>query len=197
MGAFRHTHAADGVLRGIRFDRSGRRCKESRAILASTNTRRGGAMVTAEVPGWKRRMEPIVGRPILAAAAFQAASGVSTFSCDFPPAHALYVGQALSPANSCYVLPQKASPLASRSHRGNVPVCHLAFGRLHPQACLPQPAAGAPRSAGRAFLVLDREVDKAAFGPVWLRDARVARVVAEALLHGQSGRHFYQLRAWV
>jgi hypothetical protein len=28
-----------------------------------------------------------------------------------------------------YVLPQKASPLASRSHRGNLPVCHLAFGR--------------------------------------------------------------------
>ena len=32
-------------------------------------------------------------------------------------------------------------------------------------------------SAGRAFLALDREADKAAFGPVWLRDARIARVV--------------------
>ncbi|MGB9454951.1 MAG: transposase [Bryobacteraceae bacterium] len=40
-------------------------------------------------------------------------------------------------------------------------------------------------------------MDKGAFGPVWLRDARVARVVADALLHGESGRHFYQLRAWV
>jgi len=52
-------------------------------------------------------------------------------------------------------------------------------------------------SAGRAFLALDREMDKAAFGPVWLRDARVASVVADALLRGDSGRHFYRLRAWV
>jgi REP element-mobilizing transposase RayT len=52
-------------------------------------------------------------------------------------------------------------------------------------------------SAGRAFLAFDREVDKAAFGPVWLRDDRVARVVADALLYGESGRHFYRLRAWV
>ena len=35
-----------------------------------------------------------------------------------------------------------------------------------PQARLSQPRTGAPRSAGRAFLILDREVDKAAFGPV-------------------------------
>jgi putative transposase len=66
-----------------------------------------------------------------------------------------------------------------------------------PRAMLPQPPTGAPRSAGRAFLVSDREVDQAAFGPVWLRDARVASMVADALLYGESGRHFYQLRAWV
>jgi hypothetical protein len=41
-----------------------------------------------------------VGQPILSAAGFQPAPGVSTFSCDFPRIHALYVGQALSPANS-------------------------------------------------------------------------------------------------
>ena len=44
---------------------------------------------------------------------------------------------------------------------------------------------------------MDREVDQAAFGPVWLQDARIARVVADALLYGESGRHSYQLRAWV
>jgi putative transposase len=66
-----------------------------------------------------------------------------------------------------------------------------------PRTRLPQPPTAAPRSAGRAFLALDREVDQAAFGPVWLRDDRVARVVADALLYGESGRHFYQLRAWV
>ena len=66
-----------------------------------------------------------------------------------------------------------------------------------PRSRLPQSPTGAPLPAGRAFLALDREADKAAFGPVWLQDARVARVVADALLHGDSGRHFYQLRAWV
>jgi Transposase IS200 like len=53
------------------------------------------------------------------------------------------------------------------------------------------------RSSGRAFFAMDREVDKAAFGPVWLRDDRVARVVADALLYGDTGRNFYRLRAWV
>jgi REP element-mobilizing transposase RayT len=53
------------------------------------------------------------------------------------------------------------------------------------------------QSAGRAFLALDREADKAAFGPVWLRDDRVARAVADALLYGDTGRQFYRLRAWV
>jgi REP element-mobilizing transposase RayT len=66
-----------------------------------------------------------------------------------------------------------------------------------PQTRRPPPPTAAPRSAGRAFLAWDREVDKAACGPVWLQDARVARVVADALLYGESGRHFYQLRAWV
>jgi len=51
-------------------------------------------------------------------------------------------------------------------------------------------------SAGRAFVALDGEMDKAAFGPVWLRDVRVARVVVDALLYGESGRRFYRLRAW-
>src|SRR5271155_5821496 len=59
-----------------------------------------------------------------------------------------------------------------------------------PRACLPQPATGAPLSAGRAFLVLDREVDKAAFGPVWLRDARVASVVANALPVWRARKEF-------
>ena len=62
-----------------------------------------------------------------------------------------------------------------------------------PRPRLPQPHSGAPLSAGRAFLVSDREVDKAAFGPVWLRDARVVSVVADALMYGESGRHLYHL----
>ena len=66
-----------------------------------------------------------------------------------------------------------------------------------PPTRLPQVPKGAPISAGRAFVALDREVDKAAFGPVWLRDPRVARVVADALSYGETGRQFYELRAWV
>jgi REP element-mobilizing transposase RayT len=50
---------------------------------------------------------------------------------------------------------------------------------------------------GQSFAVLDREMDKAAFGPVWLRDPNVAKMVAGAILHGETGRRFYQLRAWV
>ena len=60
-----------------------------------------------------------------------------------------------------------------------------------------QPPTSGPLTAGRAFLALDREADKATCGPVWLRDARVARVVAHALLYGERERHLYQLRAWV
>ena len=66
-----------------------------------------------------------------------------------------------------------------------------------PRTRLPQLPHGTALSAGRAFLALDREVDKAAVGPVWLQDVRVARVVADALLYGESGRQYYQLRAWV
>jgi REP element-mobilizing transposase RayT len=66
-----------------------------------------------------------------------------------------------------------------------------------PQRRLPQPASRPPLTAGRAFVAFDREVDKAAFGPVWLRDARIAQVVADALLYGESGRQFYKIPAWV
>jgi putative transposase len=62
---------------------------------------------------------------------------------------------------------------------------------------LPLLPTGPNLSAGQAFLACDREVDKAAGGPVWLPEDRVARVVADALLYGESERRFYQLRAWV
>jgi REP element-mobilizing transposase RayT len=69
-----------------------------------------------------------------------------------------------------------------------------ALSPANPRARLPPAAL---LSAGRAFVALDREADKATFGPVWLRDARVALVVAEAFLYGERGRNFYQLGAWV
>src|ERR1035437_8352756 len=56
-----------------------------------------------------------------------------------------------------YVLPQKAPPLASRYHRGNLPVCYLAFGGLHPtdstvaavHCCAPIRWPGLPRHGPR------------------------------------------------
>jgi REP element-mobilizing transposase RayT len=33
-------------------------------------------------------------------------------------------------------------------------------------------------------------------GPFWLQDSRVAGVVVDALLYGETVRHFYQLHAW-
>jgi hypothetical protein len=52
-------------------------------------------------------------------------------------------------------------------------------------------------TAGQAFVSVDRQTDKAAFGPIWLKDARVANIVADALRYGESQRQFYLLRAWV
>jgi REP element-mobilizing transposase RayT len=43
----------------------------------------------------------------------------------------------------------------------------------------------------------DNQLDHPHSGPVWLQDPRIAEVVASALLHGESGRRFYTLHAWV
>ncbi|MGD0050068.1 MAG: transposase [Bryobacteraceae bacterium] len=59
------------------------------------------------------------------------------------------------------------------------------------------PCATGTKIAGQAFVAVDRQVDKAAFGPVWLKDACVANVVADALRYGETQRQFYLLRAWV
>ena len=50
---------------------------------------------------------------------------------------------------------------------------------------------------GRAFLEADRVLDQASQGPTWLKDPRVARLVAEAIRIGEQERHFYKLAAWV
>ena len=65
-----------------------------------------------------------------------------------------------------------------------------------PRGEYPQPAP-APLSAGRAFLLHDRELDKASFGPAWLQNPRGARMVAATLESGDRQRHFDRLSAWV
>jgi len=52
-------------------------------------------------------------------------------------------------------------------------------------------------SAGRAFVVADRELDRAASGPVWLKDPVIAQCVVDALRYGESHLKLYKLEAFV
>jgi putative transposase len=66
------------------------------------------------------------------------------------------------------------------------------FGSL-PASCRPV----APPSAGHAFRAMDRELDRAALGPQWLKDPRIAVVVVEALRFAEQQLGLYQLHAYV
>jgi len=50
---------------------------------------------------------------------------------------------------------------------------------------------------GKRFLLLDHELDRAASGPVWLKDYRLAKVVVDALHHGAAHLQLYRLSAYV
>jgi putative transposase len=47
------------------------------------------------------------------------------------------------------------------------------------------------------FLLLDGELDKARFGPTWLKDVRLAKIVADSLGHGAEQLRLYRLSAYV
>jgi hypothetical protein len=66
-----------------------------------------------------------------------------------------------------------------------------------PRTHIEQAMESAPRTAGQAFVALDRMADRALFGPVWLKNPRIAAVVAETLLDGERARGMYELRGWV
>jgi hypothetical protein len=68
-------------------------------------------------------------------------------------------------------------------------------GSLPPQADLTDDKTRS--SVPRPFLQHDEQLDRAPSGPVCLQDSRVARVVVDALLYGETVRGFYQLHAWV
>jgi putative transposase len=53
------------------------------------------------------------------------------------------------------------------------------------------------RTEGQAFAAQDRELDRRCSGPLWLRETRIAALVAEAIQIGECERHFYDLYAWV
>ena len=50
---------------------------------------------------------------------------------------------------------------------------------------------------GKRFLILDRELDRARYGPTWLADARLAKVVVNALKHGAEQLNLYRVSAYV
>jgi REP element-mobilizing transposase RayT len=54
-----------------------------------------------------------------------------------------------------------------------------------------------PRNRGREFAALDRALDRAEVGPIWLRQAAVARLVVRCLRYGAEKLNFYQLYAFV
>lgn len=72
--------------------------------------------------------------------------------------------------------------------------------RLH--GSLPKAAHGAaplaePVSAGGAFVAFDRQLDRAASGPLWLKEPVVANLVSGVPLAGASEWRLYELLAWV
>lgn len=69
------------------------------------------------------------------------------------------------------------------------------FGSL-PHRVAPAPEI-ADQNAGKVFLVQDRELDRAAVGPLWLKNRRVAQLMAEALQKGAGDYRLYELFAWV
>ena len=48
-----------------------------------------------------------------------------------------------------------------------------------------------------SFLQHDEQLERSQFGPVWLRDPRVADMLMNALQYGEAARQFYHLYAWV
>jgi putative transposase len=77
--------------------------------------------------------------------------------------------------------------------------CRL-FGSLPRHMChaAPTNAKATPKeSAGKQFAMLDREMDRAATGPKWLRDPRVAGCVVEVLVRGAAVLRQYDLHAYV
>ncbi len=50
---------------------------------------------------------------------------------------------------------------------------------------------------GKRFLLLDRELDRATYGPTWLEDARLAALVAASLSYSDEQFKLYRLSAYV
>src|ERR1017187_570473 len=62
----------------------------------------------------------------------------------------------------------------------------------------PQAEILSTEQCGRTpFLRQDERLARVRSGPAWLQDSRVAGVVVNALLYGETVRRFYELHSWV
>jgi hypothetical protein len=57
---------------------------------------------------------------------------------------------------------------------------------------LPGTLSAAYPSGAHAFVAADRVLDRRVSGPLWLKDPRIAGMVAQALLTGETGHPFWQ-----
>jgi hypothetical protein len=67
--------------------------------------------------------------------------------------------------------------------------------RLH--GSLPRVKLSEPLSEGQKFLRLDRQLDSAISGPMFLKDPQVAAAVVETLFNGDRKWELYELFTWV
>jgi putative transposase len=60
-----------------------------------------------------------------------------------------------------------------------------------------KPASGPYATPGHAFVAADRSLHRDRSGPLWLKEAPIARLVVETIVAGEQERGFYELPAWV
>ncbi len=53
------------------------------------------------------------------------------------------------------------------------------------------------KSAGKRFVAFDRALDSGCIGPMWMKDAAVAKLVSDALRYGETERGLYRMLASV
>jgi putative transposase len=58
------------------------------------------------------------------------------------------------------------------------------------------PSSRTYSTPGHAFVAADRILHRDRSGPLWLSQPRIASLVAEAIVAGESEREFYELGAW-
>jgi putative transposase len=61
----------------------------------------------------------------------------------------------------------------------------------------PQPTGQGKESTGRAFVAIDRVLDRTQTGPTWLKNPQIADIVISTIKHGANDLHFFDLHAYV